>query len=37
MAVQAIEDYRKNIKHDGSLPIATGKSRMEKAWKNRKK
>ena len=36
MAVQAIEDYRKNIKYDGSLPIATGKSRMEKAWKNRK-
>lgn len=33
--IASIRDYRLNIVHDGSLPIATGKSRMEKVWKNK--
>lgn len=33
--VASIGDYKLNIKYDGSLPIATGKSRMEKNWKNK--
>ena len=30
-----IEDHRQNIRYDGTLPVATGKSRSEKQWKNR--
>lgn len=33
--IAAIKDYRLDIVHDGSLPIATGKSRTEKIWKNK--
>lgn len=33
--IAPIGDYRLNIKYDGSFPIATGKSRMEKNWKNK--
>lgn len=35
MNVANIEDYKMNIKNDGSLPIATGRSRLEKQWKNK--
>lgn len=35
MGIEKLEDYKLHIKHDGSLPIATGRSRMEKIWKNR--
>lgn len=35
MGIEKLEDYKLHIKHDGSLPIATGRSRMEKEWKNR--
>lgn len=30
-----IDDGRIKLKHDGELPIATGKSRYETAWKNK--
>lgn len=33
--IAAIEDYKLNIRHDGSLPVAIGKDRFEKHWKNR--
>lgn len=33
--VEPIDSYKLNIIHDGSLPIATGRSRMEKSWKNK--
>jgi len=33
--VENLADYRLTLKYDGSLPIATGKSRTEKHWKNR--
>ena len=35
MGIEKLEDYKLNIKHDGSLAIATGRSRMEKDWKNK--
>lgn len=33
--IAAIGDYKLNIRHDGSLPVAIGKDRFEKNWKNR--
>ncbi|MGL6202076.1 MAG: VapE domain-containing protein [Lachnospiraceae bacterium] len=33
--IESIEQHKKKLKHDGSLPIATGKSRHEKNWKNK--
>lgn len=30
-----IENYKQDIRYDGKLPFATGKSRTEKKWKNR--
>ena len=33
--VTSLVDYKQNIKFDGSLPIAAGKNRMEKHWKNK--
>ena len=30
-----MNEYRQNIRHDGRLPLAVGKSRTEKKWKNR--
>lgn len=30
-----IDNYKLNVRHDGPLPIATGKNRMEKSWKNK--
>lgn len=36
MGIENIQDYRKQIKHDGSLQIATGRSRTEKQWKNKR-
>lgn len=33
--IDSIENHKKMIKHDGTLPIATGKSRHEKNWKNK--
>lgn len=35
MGIEKLEDYKLHIKHDGSLAIATGRSRMEKDWKNK--
>lgn len=35
MSVTNIGDYRKMIKHDGSLPISIGRTRRDKNWKNR--
>ena len=35
MGIEKLEDYKLHIKHDGSLTIATGRSRMEREWKNR--
>lgn len=35
MGIEKLEDYKLHIKHDGSLSIATGRSRMEKEWKNK--
>lgn len=35
MGIEKLEDYKLHIKHDGSLTIATGRSRMEKEWKNK--
>lgn len=35
MGIEKLEDHRLDIRHDGSLQIATGRSRMEKKWKNR--
>lgn len=35
MGIEKLEDYKLHIKHDGSLMIATGRSRMEKDWQNR--
>jgi len=33
--IEQIEQYKKRLKHDGSLTVATGKSRHEKNWKNK--
>jgi len=33
--IEKIEDHQKSIKYDGSLPMALGKSRHEKNWKNK--
>lgn len=35
MQIPNIQDYKLRIKYEGSLQIATGKSRMDKSWKNR--
>lgn len=35
MQVANINDYKVNIKYDGSLQMATGRSRKEKCWKNK--
>lgn len=35
MGIEKLEDHKLHIKHDGSLTIATGRSRMEKEWKNK--
>ncbi len=35
MGIEKLEDYKLHVKHDGSLPIATGRNRMEKNWKNK--
>lgn len=35
MNIEPLDNYKLTLKHDGSLPIATGKSRMEKNWKNK--
>lgn len=35
MGIEKLEDYKLHIKHDGSLAVATGRSRMEKEWKNK--
>ena len=35
MGIEKLEDYRLQIVHDGSLQVATGRSRWEKNWKNR--
>jgi len=35
VGLEKIEEHRMALKFDGSLPIATGKSRMEKNWKNK--
>lgn len=35
MQIPNITDYKKTIKYDGSLQIATGRSRLEKSWKNK--
>ena len=34
MQVSSIADYRMAVKHDGTITLATGRSRMEKNWKN---
>lgn len=36
MGITKLEDHKLSIKYDGSLYIATGRSRMEKTWKNKK-
>lgn len=36
MGIEKLQDYRVSIKYDGSLQISTGRSRHEKAWKNKK-
>lgn len=36
MGVAHIEDYKLKLKHDGQISIATGKSRFETAWKNKR-
>lgn len=33
--IESLADYRIPLKYDGKMPISTGKSRMEKTWKNR--
>lgn len=33
--IAAIGDYKLNIRHDGPLPVAIGRDRFEKHWKNR--
>lgn len=33
--IESIEQHKKPLKYDGSLPIAVGKSRLEKNWKNK--
>ena len=33
--IEPIEKHKKIIKYDGSLPIAIGKTRHEKSWKNK--
>lgn len=35
MQVSSIADYRMAVKHDGTITLATGRSRMEKNWKNK--
>lgn len=35
MQISNIQDYKAEIKYNGSLPLAVGKSRTEKSWKNR--
>lgn len=32
--IAEMKEYRKNIRYDGMLPLAVGKSRTEKKWKN---
>ena len=36
MGIEKLQDYRVSIKYDGSLQISTGRSRHEKAWKNKR-
>lgn len=36
MNVANLEDYKLKLKNDGQVAIATGKSRFEKNWKNKK-
>lgn len=36
MNVANLEDYKLKLKYDGQVAIATGKSRFEKNWKNKK-
>lgn len=33
--IAAIDNYRLDVRHDGPLPVAIGKGRFEKHWKNR--
>ena len=33
--IAEIKEYRKNIRYDGMLPLAIGKSRIEKKWRNK--
>lgn len=35
MGIEKLEDYKLHMRHDGSFILATGRSRMEKEWKNR--
>lgn len=35
MGIEKLEDHRLQVRHDGSLQVATGRSRLEKNWKNR--
>lgn len=36
MGIEKLEDYKIKIKYDGSLAVSTGRSRMEKNWKNKR-
>lgn len=36
MSIEKLQDYKKLIQYDGPLQIATGRSRQEKMWKNKK-
>ncbi|MEG0988693.1 MAG: VapE family protein, partial [Clostridium sp.] len=36
MSIEKLQDYKKLIQYDGSLQIATGRSRQEKVWKNKR-
>jgi len=36
MSIEKLQDYRKLIQYDGLLQIATGRSRQEKVWKNKR-
>ena len=35
MQVSSIADYKTAVRHDGTFTLATGRSRMEKNWKNK--
>lgn len=35
MQVSSIADYKMTVEHDGTFSLATGRSRMEKNWKNK--